>query len=310
MTDFDTTALGAAVAAEADRPLPFAVPAFVDALHRRFGTAVAAVLFYGSCRRVDQPDSLYDLYVIVDDYRCMPWFEAALAGALPPNVYYLEVATAAGVRRAKCTAISRVDFARGARAWFHSYLWGRFCQPVSLAYARDATARDATLNALCDAVVKFAGEAICLQEADFDTRALWSEGLRTSYATELRSEGPDRADELFAANADYYDEVTRAAADVVGLRATERGRWHSDMSPNERARNRRTWRIRAVTGKLQALARILKAWITFDGGFDYIIWKLERHSGRTIDVPERVRRRPVIHMWGFFWRLYRAGVFR
>ena len=310
MTHFDTTALRAAVAAEADRPLPFAVPAFVDALHRRFGTAVAAVLFYGSCRRVDQPDSLYDLYVIVDDYRCMPWFEALLADALPPNVYYLEVETAAGARRAKCTAISRADFTRGVQAWFHSYLWGRFCQPVSLAYARDDDARKATLSALCDAVIKFADEAICLQGTDFDTRALWSEGLRTSYATELRSEGPDRADELFAANADYYVAITRAAASIIGLHAAEHGRWHSDMAPNERTRNRRKWRVRAVTGKFQALARILKAWITFDGGFDYIIWKLERHSGRTIDVPERVRRRPVIHMWGFFWRLYRAGVFR
>ena len=72
----------------------------------------------------------------------------------------------------------------------------------------------------------------------------------------------------------------------------------------------RTWRIRGITGKFQALARILKAWITFDGGFDYIIWKLERHSGRHIDVPERVRRRPALHMWGFFWRLYRDGIFR
>ena len=68
--------------------------------------------------------------------------------------------------------------------------------------------------------------------------------------------------------------------------------------------------IRTVSGKFLALARILKASITFDGGLDYIVWKLARHSGREIEIPERVRRHPALHMWGFFWRLYRAGVFR
>ena len=310
MTLATPPSLRAVVAAETDRPLPFAVPAFVDAARGKFGTAVAAILFYGSCRRVDQPDGLYDLYVVVDDYRCMPWFEAALARALPPNVYYLEVPTTDGERRAKCTVISRADFARGVREWFHSYLWGRFCQPVSLAYSRDSAARETTLSALCDAVVEFVREVVCLQGPEFDAAALWIDGLRTSYSTELRSEGPDRAAELYAANADYYAALTRAAAESADLHATESGRWRSHATAAERARRRHAWRIRAVTGKFQALARILKAWITFDGGFDYIIWKLERHSGRRIDVPEKVRRRPAIHMWGFFWRLYRAGVFR
>jgi hypothetical protein len=27
-------------------------------------------------------------------------------------------------------------------------------------------------------------------------------------------------------------------------------------------------------------------------------------------VPDRVRRFPLLFMWGFFWRLYRQGVFR
>ena len=31
---------------------------------------------------------------------------------------------------------------------------------------------------------------------------------------------------------------------------------------------------------------------------------------RQIDVPERVRRQPILHIWGFAWRLYRDGVFR
>lgn len=303
-------ALLGVVATEADRPLPFAVTAFVDAARQKFGGCVAAIVFYGSCRRVDQPDGLYDLYVIVDNYRSLPLMEAVLAAALPPNVYYLEAVTDLGTRRAKCTLISRADFARGVQRWFHSYLWGRFCQPVSLAFARDATVREEILNGLGHAVLKFLGETVSLQPAEFDTRALWTDGLRTSYATELRSEGPDRAVDLFATHAAYYDAATAAAASNTPMFATKRGRWRTTLTPARRRFGVFTWRVRRITGKTQALARILKAWITFDGGFDYIIWKLERHSGRHIDVPERVRRHPALHMWGFFWRLYRAGVFR
>ncbi len=294
------------VATEADRPLPFAVKEFVSAANDRFGAAVAAVVFYGSCRRADQPDGLYDLYVILDHYRDLPRFEGVLAGLLPPNVYYLEVSTESGTRRAKCTVISQPDFSRGVQHWFHSYLWGRFCQPVSLAYARDASARQRTLDSLGRAVMKFIDETICLQPDTFETRSLWVDGLRTSYQTELRSEGPDRAAELFSANADYYAAVTRAA----GFPAAGQDRWRLRLRSAQRRSRLRAWRIRGITGKFLALARILKAWITFDGGFDYIIWKLERHSGRHIDVPERVRRHPALHMWGFFWRLYRDGVFR
>ena len=55
---------------------------------------------------------------------------------------------------------------------------------------------------------------------------------------------------------------------------------------------------------------LLKALFTFEGGLDYIAWKLERHSGQAVEIPERVRRWPLIFIWGLFWRLYRRGVFR
>ncbi len=298
------------VAREADQPLPMPVAAFVAAARERFGTATAGIVFYGSCRRLDQPDSLYDLYVILDAYRALPTLDAILAACLPPNVYYLEVATEAGTRRAKCTVISLSDFARGNARWFHSYLWGRFCQPISLAYARDTAARDEILNCLGVAVTTFITRAMCLVDEEFTTRTLWVEGLRTSYNTELRSEGPDRAAELFATHADYYEAATAAAAPTLGLLAPAPGRWRTTGIAMHRRRGRWAWHVRAVTGKFLALARILKASVTFDGGLDYIVWKLARHSGREIEIPERVRRHPALHLWGFFWRLYRAGVFR
>jgi hypothetical protein len=55
---------------------------------------------------------------------------------------------------------------------------------------------------------------------------------------------------------------------------------------------------------------LMKASFTFQGGIDYIAWKLERHTGIPVEVSPRVRRHPLIYGWGMLWRLYRRGVFR
>ena len=70
------------------------------------------------------------------------------------------------------------------------------------------------------------------------------------------------------------------------------------------------WALRRAQGKLLSLLRLVKGLFTFDGGLDYIAWKLSRHSGETIVIPDKVRRRPLLHLWGFFWGLYRRGIFR
>jgi hypothetical protein len=70
------------------------------------------------------------------------------------------------------------------------------------------------------------------------------------------------------------------------------------------------WLLRRIQGKALSILRLVKALFTFEGGLDYVVWKLERHSGQAIVVPDRVRRLPLIHMWGFFWQLYRRGIFK
>jgi hypothetical protein len=297
------------IATESRRSLPFAVDGFLTAVREQFGPAVVAVLFYGSCRRVEQSDGLYDLYVIIDRYRALPRYEAVVGWLLPPNVYHLQVGDRDRTRRSKCTVISLADFRRGtSRQWFHTYLWGRFCQAVSIAWVRDETARDDVIACLANAVRTFLSRSLCLVPGNPDVEAIWVEGLRASYATELRSEGADRAREIFEHNAAYYEALTHAAApDVFGLRPRPDG--HFEVRADE-VGGLTAWRVRRVTGKLLSVPRILKAWTTFRGGLDYLVWKLSRHSGQEIEIPERVRQRPLLHVWGFLWRLYRQGAFR
>ena len=39
------------------------------------------------------------------------------------------------------------------------------------------------------------------------------------------------------------------------------------------------WRFRRLVGKVLSILRLAKGVFTFDGGVDYILWKIERHSG-------------------------------
>ncbi len=81
------------VRAELLQPAPTAAVRLTDEILRRHGSAVAAVLFYGSCLRRRTSEGVLDFYVLVDTYRdayhshLLAWANAAL----PPNVFYLQI---------------------------------------------------------------------------------------------------------------------------------------------------------------------------------------------------------------------------
>ena len=295
-----------------------ALATLVDTLRARHGDAVEAVLFYGSCLRSgDLFDGLVDLYLIVDGYRHLygAGLRAAANRLLPPNVYYIEIPVDGRVLRAKYAVLSKADLRRGTRRWFHSYLWGRFTQPIALAWARDDRVRQEVMDSLSAAVRTFLERVLPRLPAAGTVRELWQRGLALSYAAELRAESSGRAAELTDAALDYYVSVTRAAA--PGLRwplhiegSGGQARYRADIPGRTRLLARLAWPLRRLQGKLLSVLRLLKALFTFDGGLDYIAWKLERHSGQKVEIPDRVRRWPLIFVWGLFWRLYRRGIFR
>ena len=111
-------------------------------LQARHHGAICATLLYGSCLRSgDIYDGLLDLYLVCDDYRAA-YRSTLLATAnwlLPPNVFYAESTLGGRTLRSKVTVISLADFRRGcSRAWFESYIWGRFAQPTLILHSRDA----------------------------------------------------------------------------------------------------------------------------------------------------------------------------
>ena len=74
--------------------------------------------------------------------------------------------------------------------------------------------------------------------------------------------------------------------------------------------NRCGWLVRRAQGKLLSMLRLIKGLFTFHGGLDYILWKIERHSGITVEVSPFAHRHPLLGSWGILWCLYRRGAFR
>ncbi len=297
-------------------PVPKAVNLLADEVRKRHGHSVEAILMYGSCLRSGDPyDGLVDFYVLVGDYTSA-YDRNWLAWAnqlLPPNVFYHEMEHEGRIVRTKYAVISREDFARGMTEWFHSYLWGRFAQPCRLVFGRDESQKDWVVDVLLQASARFVAETVPMLPVCFDWRLLWQTGLRLSYRAELRTEQADRrAQELVTHASDYFRPMTSplVASLSYPFRVEEGVRFCLEIPATARFRVKAAWGLRRVQGKAVSLLRLIKSLFTFQGGVDYILWKLERHTGRRIDVSPQVRRHPLIYGWGVLWKLYREGVFR
>lgn len=300
-----------------------AARALADEILRRHGSACSAILFYGSALRSGETDGvILDLLVVVDSYReayAKRW-QAFVNAVLAPNVFYLEAPSGGAVVRAKYAVVSMALLQRGtAQSTLQVYYWGRFSQPCLLVYARSPEVRAEVRAALAQAVTTFVERAIPLASFEFRAEDLWRAGLAACYGTELRAERPGNLDRLMEIFGERCARVTRAALvarcgpaarSVRGEARPERVLYQSDLSSRARSRSRTVWFVRRVQGKLLHLLRLVKGVFTFEGGADYILWKIERHSGVRVDASPRARRHPLIFGWGTLWKLYRRGAFR
>lgn len=296
--------------------------ALLAALQTRFGDSLKAVVLYGSClRSADLFDGLVDLYVLVDDYtRAEPRFRRRLGvRLLPPNVYYLEAPVDSRTVRSKYAVLSldALDRGTGPRR-FESYFWGRFAQPVRVIYSRSPEVHARLQADFLQAAETLLRRALPALPREGTLDELWAGALALSYATELRTERRGRAGELAGHGQAFYTDISRALAERLSdcltlLPPAADGaawRYRSHASATARRLAPWQWRLRRVQGKSLSVARLVKGLFTFEGGLDYLAWKLTRHSGRTVEVPDRVRRRPLLHVWAWGWQLYRRGVFR
>jgi hypothetical protein len=294
--------------------VPAGARALAAALLARHGAAVQAILLYGSCYRRGDDDGLVDLYVLVDGYRAVhgSWLTALANRLLPPNVYFHQMALGDRVLRAKYAVLSLAGLERGTGpASFDPYFWARFAQPAVLLYARTEAVAARVHAALGQAAATFVLRMVPMLPREFEARQLWQRGLLLSYRAELRAERRQGVRALYTAAPTHYDGLTRQALALVPFAVTAAGAgYRVELGPWRRLRARLGWLGRRVLGKTRSVLRLVKALFTFRGGPDYLAWKIQRHSGITVELSPRARRFPLLGAWTIAWRLYRRRAFR
>ena len=149
----------------------------------------------------------------------------------------------------------------------------------------------------------------------FTIRELWQKGLELTYRAEFRPERPDQQVRLFDAASDYFEDITRKTFEALPFQAAainskEIALYSANIPKPTRLIAGLTWAIRILQGKVLSVLRLVKGTLTFDGGVDYILWKIKRHSGVTMEASPFLRRHPVLAMLVLSWRLYRLGGIR
>jgi len=303
-------ALERLVEQELGRPAPASAALLAGRIRERLGSAAAAVVFYGSCLRRQSDEGVLDFYALVDDYAGAYSRRAlALANAtLPPNVFYLEMASGDRTLRAKYAVLSARDFERGtAGGLLRPGIWARFCQPLLAVWVRDEAALGRLAQGGARAVLTALEQVLpLLPEEDgirrFSARTLWQTAFRETYGYEMRPESPEAAAALYGADAARFDraaELGLAALAEGGRLALERdaGGFGVRLPREGAARARRRWRRRRPLAKAAYLIALGKTTLTFGDWLPYALWKLERHTGARLEPSPRQRRHPLIFGW-------------
>ena len=289
----------------------------VEEIRQKHGNALLAILVYGSWLR-GKRDTMLDFYVLVEDYRTLDsaW-QGWMCSLLPPNVYHIHhrpdgTSKQGQGLRAKYALLTLNRFHHAMQHDFHSYFWARFAQPCEVLFARDQATRDTLTDAFNRASATFVRRALPAMEDKFSSSDLWTRGLSLTYQSELRTESSDRGETIYGFNPGYYDRVTNALArETTRFSCSDSNDiYHNQCNQAARKLSPLIWGTRRVQVKFLSVMRLFKAAFTFNEPLEYLLWKIERHSGLYIEPTQRQLKHPLIFAWPLLWKLRRQGAFR
>ncbi len=290
-----------------------------ERLERAADGTVSAVLLYGSHLLGASPDrhSALDFVVVVDGYRRFyralhaageihrpVWLMSGLARVLPPNVIaFTPEDGAAGL--AKCLVVDRADFERAlGPAPPDHFLLARMVQRVVLVRAADddrARWVERCLDGARAGVLAWVGPFL---DGPFDAAELGHKLLEMCYRAEFRPEARNRAETIFSMQREHFHRVfeplLEAEADAGRLVRTGAG-YRFAVAPGASARRR--WRRHMRRSKARVTARWLKHVLTFDNWLPYIARKVERRTGRRVELTTLERRAPLLFLWPRVFRV-------
>jgi hypothetical protein len=294
-----------------EAPAPEA-SAWAEHLAAVFGPAVLAVLHYGSRAqgRPTGPDSAFDFFVIVSGYSEAYAAPSAagvsirarranlLARLLPPNGLAVRRPGAAGPE-AKCLILSLKHFVRecSPRARDH-FVAARLIQrivPVWFRHSGAAEAVDRGLRVARERTIRWVPVFLPVR---FTLEDYCRTLIAVSYAHEVRAESPAHVENLLAAQWEVLHRIYRPLLD----RFAEEGTLARDAGGYRQVRpvgRLSALRVRSYFqwSKARTTLRLLKHPFLYQDWLDYLLRKVERHTGVRIELTEKERRHPLIFLW-------------
>lgn len=275
------------------------------------GGQLVAVLLYGSRLTKTSPDkhSPFDLVLVVEEYRRFyaglkaaghlhrsPWVMAVLNRVLTPNSISHEPDQDTA---AKCLVLECAHFHRALsnRAKDHFCL-GRMVQQIAVLYTRDERAASDVQHALETSHRTPLRWALPFLEAPFNAREFARGMVAVSYAGEIRPETGGRTSEVIDAQGEFFDRIyapVLAEAAAGGLLVEEGGSYRPRRAPSWWAKAR--VRMYFMSSRVRSTARWVKHVYTFEGWQEYIVRKVERRMGVSVEITPAERRFPVILLW-------------
>ncbi len=280
-----------------------------DIRARHPGRVLAFVYYGSSLRDMEDPEKMLDFYVLVDSYRKTHKnpIRVVLNKLFPPAVYYHAMTHEDGIRTTcKYSIMSLPAFERRcSSSAFLSVTWGRFSQPCVVLFPSDDVIRMRVQTARENAVRHMAAQTVPLFDGQASSSKFWAKGFMQSYRTELRPESSEgRSEEIVLRYKDRYEAI------LTALYGEPNDDGIYSLPPGSKFGAQTKWFFRRFLGKPSAAVRILSSAFTFEGGFDYVADKLERHSGVKIEASESQRKHPVLWSPVLAWKYWRKGAFR
>jgi hypothetical protein len=284
---------------------------------------VLGVLYFGSQRTKASPDrySAHDFYVVVRAYR--PFYEALRAAGqihrsplllavlntvLNPSQISLRLHDEKGAAvHAKCSVVTLAHLRRETSPERRDHFTiGRLFQPAEVLFADGEAGRTELLDALASAAAATYRWGRPFLPARFDAETYLLTLLRVSLAREVRPEPTGRrAEALHEAQREEQLPVYRALLEGLRQEGELRpaGEGASQPEPVYALARRvgRLERLRVALYFRMSTARATLRWfkyvVTFDDWLDYLLRKVQRHTGQKVEITARERAHPLLFLW-------------
>jgi hypothetical protein len=293
--------------------------AAAEALAAVAGDSLAGVVFFGSRKSGAGFDrhSAWDFFAVTRRYagfyrrlrsagrlRRRPGLVAALNAVLPPNQLRIALEGSAGPVTAKCAVIDIETLERATSAARRDHFCaGRLFQPVEVVYAADPRTAERLFDCVLSAHRQTWTWARPWLPERFDADAYYRSALEVSLAGEIRPESSRRAMTLWEAQVEHRRAVypwLLAELEQRGELVGDGGAWRPARAPG--ALERLRLRLYFAVSKVRATLRWFKYVVTFDDWLDYILQKVERHTGRRIELTPAQKRYPLVLLWPALFR--------